>query len=225
MNSKILRTIFIALLFFISTAQADIKLDHDFPWSSDPFSDAGAPVTHALRQDMIAKGYTDWNFNGHVFHILWNGQNYYVTGAQYRTKAQNTGTSGGETCSVFIYDTNLKQVAQHDVTFPKADGHVECNGARTLGLAKEQHALLFSIMYYRSNKPLSQQDENAGNDWHYMTVLLPLREQNGKLTIEQDDTCLGNPNELKDAVSAREALTQCISTASSRPVMVSGRRD
>jgi hypothetical protein len=40
-------------------------------------------------------------------------------------------------------------------------------------------------------------------------VLLKLNEQDGKVVIQQDDTCLGNPNQLKDVSAARKALSAC----------------
>lgn len=42
-----------------------------------------------------------------------------------------------------------------------------------------------------------------------MTVLLRLREQDGKVLIEQDDSCLKNPNLHSDLAKARKALAAC----------------
>ncbi|MTD33135.1 hypothetical protein [Paludibacterium denitrificans] len=42
-----------------------------------------------------------------------------------------------------------------------------------------------------------------------MTVLIRFAEANDKLTLTQDDHCLGNPNKYKGIPAARKALSRC----------------
>lgn len=117
--------------------------------------------------------------------------------------------AGGGICAVFVYDDKLKQVAKHDVKLNEANGRTWCNGVNALARVKGRDALLFSISYYLTDKPLAQRAQDIGDGWRYMTVLLKLREQDGRVLIEQDDDCLGNPNQYKDMGSARKALAAC----------------
>lgn len=60
-----------------------------------------------------------------------------------------------------------------------------------------------------SSKPMATPGATAFEGWRYMTVLLRLREQDGKVLIEQDDSCLKNPNLHSDLAKARKALAAC----------------
>jgi hypothetical protein len=40
-------------------------------------------------------------------------------------------------------------------------------------------------------------------------VLVRFVNTDGKLTLTQDDRCLGNPNKYKDIPAARKALARC----------------
>ncbi|KGM39763.1 hypothetical protein JY96_06235 [Aquabacterium sp. NJ1] len=178
----------------------------------------------AINRDQVAQGFEEEDYYETInfFRMLWNEKVYYVAGAQIRSKEQNAVRDaalarnkhsipipGGGICTLFVYDKDLKQAAKHDIKLNEADGHTWCNGARALARVKGQDALLFSISYYLTDKPLAKNPQDIGAGWRYMTVLLKLREQDGKVSIEQDDTCLGNPNGFKDLASARKALSVC----------------
>jgi hypothetical protein len=160
--------------------------------------------------------------NINFFRMLWGGRTFYIAGVQYHSKEEaaniqkevatkrSTGpTPGGGICTLFIYDEHLKQTAKHDVKLIEANGHTWCNGMRALARVKGQDALLLSISYYLTDKPLAKKASEIGDGWRYMTVLLKLREQDGRVTIEQDDSCLGNPNQIRDVALARKALVAC----------------
>lgn len=53
------------------------------------------------------------------------------------------------------------------------------------------------------------QDVNFHNPVYSTTLLLRWRDENGKLKIEQDDSCLGNPNNIKTISAARKKLASC----------------
>ncbi len=48
-----------------------------------------------------------------------------------------------------------------------------------------------------------------GADWKRMTVALRLKAEGGRVLIEQDDRCLGNPNTIDTVADARRRLKQC----------------
>ena len=53
-----------------------------------------------------------------------------------------------------------------------------------------------------------------GSGWLRMTVLLRVKENDGKVEIVQDDSCLGNPNRIETIPDARRSLKKC---AASKP--------
>ncbi len=124
-------------------------------------------------------------------------------------KTNSKPLAGGGICAFFIYDTNLKQLAKHDIKLNEADGNTWCNGVRGVARVKGQDAILFSLSYYLTGKPLAKKPDDIGKGWRYVTALFKLREQDGKVFIEQDDACLKNPNQLGDLAAARKALTTC----------------
>lgn len=217
----------IALGLMPGIAHAEVHLDKKFPWTEEQVGYALHGVHYFVEvlnrdqeaQDFERESYGTLNF----FHMLWNGRTFYVAGVRYTSKEQTAEVHrstvagepdakivpGGGVCALFIYDEHLKQAAKHDVKLNEANGHTWCNGALALARVKGQDALLFSISYYLTDKPLAKKANDIGDAWRYMTVLLKLREQDGKVVIEQDDSCLGNPNGFKDLASARKALSAC----------------
>lgn len=208
-------------------ARAEITLDYQFPWTTEQVGFELRGVHYfeaALNRDQVAQGFEAKRFYETInfFRMKWSDRTFYVAGAQYQSKEQNAARdaalarnthsgpiAGGGICSLFIYDENLKQAAKHDINLNEANGRTWCNGVRALARVKGKDALLFSLSYYLTDKPLAKRAQDIGDGWRYMTVLLNLREQNGKVVIEQDDACLGNPNAFKDVAAARKALVSC----------------
>lgn len=216
----------VALVLMTGIARAEVHLDDKFPWTEEQVGYALHGVHYfveALNRDQFAQGFQRESYGTlNFFRMLWNEQTFYVAGVQYRSKEQNAARdaalarnsysgpiAGGGICGLFIYDKDLKQVAKHDVKLMEANGHTWCNGAQALARVKGQDALLFSISYYLTDKPVAQKAQDIGDGWRYMTVLLRLREQGGQVFVEQDDSCFGNPNRLKDITAARRALALC----------------
>lgn len=216
----------VALGLMSGGARAEILLDHQFPWTTEQVGYALAGVGYfeeAINRDQVAqgferKGYGTLNF----FRMHWSDRTYYIAGAQYPSKEQMASVkrevanktplppiAGGGICSLFIYDENLKQAAKHDIKLNEANGRTWCNGVRALARVKGKDALLFSLSYYLTDKPLAKRAQDIGDGWRYMTVRLNLSEHDGKVVIEQDDACLGNPNAFKDVAAARKALARC----------------
>jgi hypothetical protein len=210
-----------------SLGLAEISMDYSFPWTTEQVGFELHGVHYfeaALNRDQVAQGFEAKRFYETInfFRMQWNDRTFYIAGAQYPSKEQMVSIRkevagkvslppipGGGICALFIYDQNLKQAAKHDIKLNEANGRTWCNGVRALARVKGQDALLFSLSYYLTDKPLAKRAQDIGDGWRYMTVLLKLHEQDGKVVIQQDDTCLGNPNQLKDVSAARKALSAC----------------
>ena len=215
-------------------ATAEIRLDDNFPWTEEQvgFRLAGADYfAAAIDRDQVAQGFQSEEFYAtlHFFRMLWNERTFYVAGVQYKSKAEwasikkdvenkteSKPLAGGGICAFFVYDANLKQLAKHDIKLNEANGNTWCNGVRGLTRVKGQDAILYSLSYYLTGKPLAQRPEDIGKGWRYMTVLLRLREQDGKVVVEQDDACLKNPNLYRDLAAARKALAACAAASERR---------
>lgn len=219
--------VYAALCLLSGCASADIRLDDNFPWTEEQvgFRLRGVHFFEAaIDRDQVAQGFESEKFfeNLHFFRMLWDERTFYVAGVQYRSKEQNAARdaalargqhsgpiAGGGICAFFVYDANLKQLAKHDIKLNEANGNTWCNGVRGLTRVKGQDAILYSFSYYLTGKSLAKSPEAIGKGWRYMTVLLKLREQDGQVFIEQDDSCLKNPNLHGDLATARKVLHAC----------------
>lgn len=67
-------------------------------------------------------------------------------------------------------------------------------------------AMLITLGYIDS---YSDQEINFHNPIYHTTLLIRFSDDNGKLKIEQDDSCLGNPNQYETIAAARKALARC----------------
>jgi hypothetical protein len=233
-TNKVATTLLVPCLLWLCSAlaRADVTLDDHFPWDEGkPKNSAqrrwAGPIQNAVSRDLIGDGYrpddlrTGLDVQG--FRMTWGSQLYFVAGAQYTSKAQWTQIHesvrskakdsptlpGGGICSVFVYDRDLKPLARHDILFKEAGGRVYCNGANALARVKGEDALLFNVMYYLVDEPKAVTFSAIGDGWRRMSVLLRLRHDGDKVWIEQDDTCLGNPNRYDHIETARVALAAC----------------
>jgi hypothetical protein len=226
LDLTMMATAAIPLVWMCGMAHAEIALDKNFPWTTEQVGYALAGVGYfeeAINRDQVAQGFRRKSYGTlNFFRMQWNDRTFYIAGAQYPSKEQTAAVraeaatkvslppvAGGGICSLFIYDENLKQAAKHDIKLAEANGRTWCNGVRALARVKGQDALLFSLSYYLTDKPLAKKAQDIGDGWRYMTVLLKLSEKEGKVVIEQDDACLGNPNPFKEVSAARKALSAC----------------
>lgn len=82
-----------------------------------------------------------------------------------------------------------------------------CLSVKAMAVAKTiPDAMLVTLGYIDSAEPASK---NSDPTEFSTTLLLRFKNDNGKLKIEQDDSCLGNPNNYKTIAAARKALSTC----------------
>lgn len=118
--------------------------------------------------------------------------------------------SGQPVCHLFLFDSKtVDTVAIVSLNIKRDSNEIKgmpaCDGVNAMAIAKEvPDAMLITLDYYDG---ASHDSEPAS---HVTTVLLRFSNQKGKLKIEQDDSCLGNPNKYKTIAAARNALRQCV---------------
>lgn len=87
------------------------------------------------------------------------------------------------------------------------EGWQRCNKVLAVAPAKEvSDALLFTLGYSDSAAPADPRNEPPE---FRTTILVLLRQSQGKLEIIQEDSCLGNPNMVSSIAAARKALNAC----------------
>jgi len=170
--------------------------------------------------------YATRHFEGSLFGWIFNGKSYISSIGSYRlrdarlpdrcNKTSNPNAnctideiSGQPVCHLFLFDSKTVDTVAIVQLNIKRDGNEikgmpSCDGVKAMAIAKEvSDAMLITLSYFDG---ASHDSEPAD---YSTTVLLRFSNQNGKLKIEQDDRCLGNPNKYKTIAAARNALGQC----------------
>lgn len=85
-----------------------------------------------------------------------------------------------------------------------------CNAMPALGTGdKSRNELLVTMQYFAIDDKAASKAGDIGSGWKRMTVLVRVKEVNGKIVAEQDDSCLHNPNSIDTVPDARKALNRC----------------
>jgi hypothetical protein len=96
-----------------------------------------------------------------------------------------------------------------------------CNEMTALEAAdKSRNELLVTLQYFPIDKKPASKVSEIGSGWKRMTTLVRLRAENGKIVAEQDDMCLGNPNNFDSVQDARTALEICKERSHLAPVQL-----
>ncbi|WP_157662623.1 hypothetical protein [Sulfuriferula sp. AH1] len=116
-------------------------------------------------------------------------------------------------CHLFMFNSDLSLVTVTPLNINRRKeqliGKPFCQNVKAMSVAKViPDAMLITLGYSDSNEPA---DPRYAPPEFITTFLLRFSDQNGKLQIEQDDSCLGNPNNYKTIAAARNALKQCAS--------------
>jgi hypothetical protein len=85
-----------------------------------------------------------------------------------------------------------------------------CNAMPALGVAnKNNNELLVTMQNFIPQALQGLPVTPTGGGWFRMTSLFRVNVVNGKIEVEQDDTCLGNTNRIDTISEARKALAAC----------------
>jgi len=112
-------------------------------------------------------------------------------------------------CHVFVFGEAFKEVGFHTIEIKETAPYF-CNAVPAVGVGdKARNEVLFTVQYFFiDGKPATKMSE-IGSGWKRMTVALRFKDEGGKVSIEQDDRCLGNPNTIDTIPDARRRLKQC----------------
>ncbi len=163
--------------------------------------------------------YFSWQFNGHQYYSAITSLNSdFVPLADCKHDYANPLADNcdwinirQQTCHLFMLNPDLSVNAVAPINIIRVKGRLvgkpRCDYVDAISIAKEvSDAMLVTLEYSDSAAPADPRNDPQE---FITTVLLRFSEQNGKLKIEQDDGCLGNPNQFKTIAAARKALKQC----------------
>lgn len=112
-------------------------------------------------------------------------------------------------CHVFIFDESFEEVGFHTIEI-KESALYFCNAVPAVGVGdKTRNEVLMTVQYFFIDGTPAAQISEIGSGWKRMTVALRLKAEGGKVLIEQDDRCLGNPNRIETVPDARRRLARC----------------
>lgn len=226
-----------ALLACVNISHAELVMDTKYLGSDKEFKDLNSTLQvsqffeaheEKIKADLLANGeiaptsLISWGAYGHA-HAVFNGKDYYIRAFNYQTavqdkeyvqstasKRKSRALPGGGTCILYASDKDLNKVASLKISLPENNYGTWCNGVNGIGSAgKGRDGVLIPLSYYLTDSTPAKSRAEIGQGWRFMTVLIRFSEVNGKLTLSQDDRCLGNPNKYKDILGARKALSRC----------------
>lgn len=163
--------------------------------------------------------YFSWLFNGHKYYsVVASINSDPVPLADYKHEDNNPLTDMSFhinarqlTCHLFMLNPDFSVNTVFPVNIVRVKGRLvgkpRCSYVKAMAVAKEvPDAMLITLGYSDSAAPA---DKDYPPREFITTALLRFSDQDGKLKIEQDDSCLGNPNKYKTIAAARNALKQC----------------
>jgi len=125
---------------------------------------------------------------------------------------KGSGYPGGRGwCEFDFFDQNYRYVNGIRVNIQDYSNTNVCNWIEGVSAVtyKGQPALLTTVQYHRGIDPAKTVDE-IGNNYHRFTALLVLTpDQDGSLSIRQDDSCLGPGNRIGELATARKRIAEC----------------
>jgi len=112
-------------------------------------------------------------------------------------------------CHLMFFDAQGKWVGFHTMQIKEGFPHY-CNAMPAVGIAnKSKNELLVTMQYFLIDGANAKEIAEIGSGWFRMTSLFRVKAVNGKIEVEQDDACLGNPNRIDNILDARTALKVC----------------
>lgn len=169
-------------------------------------------------------GKPDYN---QYFMLFVDGVKYYMQGAMFMSKSRPEevctpikkalayrcaeGQRSFSSAHLLFMDSNFQDAGVYKIKID-TPYDVFVNAMPALGVAnKARNALLVTVQYFKipSDGEGAHTIAEVGDGWKRMTVLLRLKTVDGKIKIEQDDSCLGNPNNYETIPDARKAIAQC----------------
>lgn len=215
--------LFVTFTLTFSECRADLTLDPTYTKEKvskllEPFFDADAvwPYGNSNSPEILSiksrwDGPMMFVDSGNTqFAWKYNGRTYFSSTASFdRKDAIRRENQDVEQLFLFNPDRTIAAIALIKINkgkFIKGVPYIEVKAVGAASVVPD--GMILIVDYVDGAKFLANPH---GSTPSYLTaVLFRLSDGNGKLKIEQDDRCLGNPNKYKSISAARAALRKCI---------------
>jgi hypothetical protein len=218
-----MRKLFIfAVIWACQSAWADVQLLK---------LDSNDPIEPDLLADVVIKGVSATP-NREPHHdiglkVLIDDIKYYIQPSMFMAKSKpgEVCTPSGNVlayqcqegqryvkgCHLLFFDAQGKWVGWHTMNIDEKKYPHYCNAMPAMGIAnKAKNELLVTMQYFLADGGGSKRVSDLGSDWFRMTTMIRMKANNGKIEVEQDDSCLGNPNQVDTIAKARKQLQRCL---------------
>ncbi|MDR3566379.1 MAG: hypothetical protein P4N59_33815 [Negativicutes bacterium] len=187
----------------------------------DPFfnEEATWPYQNNNNATYIAELKSRWEppmvftyFGDSQFSWMFNNKKYYSSLVSFEKK-DALKNENQDIAQLFMFNQDRTIASISPITIKKQNakksGIPFFLEVKAMAIAKATpDTMLIIIGYIDSKKYLA--DPHGDLPESTSTILLHFSDESGKLKIEQDDNCLGNPNKYSTIAGARKALKQCL---------------
>lgn len=112
-------------------------------------------------------------------------------------------------CHLMFFNAQFENVGVYRIR-PNEEYESFCNAVPAIGVAdKARDELFVTFQYFPIDRKAASKVSEIGDGWKRMTSLFRLTVADGKITVAEDQACLGNPNEIETIPDARVALKRC----------------
>lgn len=165
------------------------------------------------------------------FRLYLDGAKYYVKPALFMakerpddvctpvsfTKAPTYQCEEGQrykvSCHLMFFNAQFENVGVYRLR-PHEEYETFCNAVPAIGVAdKARDELFVTFQYFPIDRKAATKVSEIGDGWKRMTSLFRLTLADGKITVEEDNVCLGNPNGIETIPDARAVLKRCRANA------------
>ena len=160
------------------------------------------------------------------FRMSVDDTQYYIIGAMFMAKSKpdevchptkdvlayqcKEGQRFVEGCHLLFFDAQGAWAGWYTFRINETASPAFCNAMPAMGVYdKARNQLLVTMQYFLINDSGAKKISELGSGWHRMTTLFTVKEVGGKIEVEQDDRCLGNPNRIDTIPEARKRLRAC----------------
>ena len=192
--------------------------------------ESGEPFSLSELAQPVVKGINAAPSQGQIFDVglvlMVDGLKYYIKPAMFMAKSKpdeictptgdvlayqcKEGQRFAKGCHLLFFDSKGKWVGWSTLQINEKKSPHYCNAMPAMGVFnKDKNELLITSQYFLIDSSGAKKIADVGSGWFRMTSLIRVTDNHGKIEIEQDDACLGNPNQLDTISKARKQLQRC----------------
>ena len=176
------------------------------------------------------------------FRLFVNDNKYYIKPAMFVARSKpgeictptpfknaptyrcDEGQTLATSCHVFFFNERVQRAGHHVVAINEKYTYF-CNAMPALGVGdKANNLVLVTVQYFNTERKPASKVAEVGSSWNRMTVAFRIKAVDGRIKVEQDDSCLGNPNRIEAIPEARKRLKACGSGTANQARTTEGNR-